>query len=454
VYKLEGNHIVNGVASYTKFQMLTQIKFKNNHRDAQNYIEFRVLKKDIPYINVATDYYKILYNKNRYGVKVKNLKTWKYDIILRHHGKDFVKEIPVFSDFGIFPDNVHFKEFKDDRYNLYSEFPHKPIQHEVTQDDFSHIHKLMVHIFGDQLELGYRYLKVLYEHPKQILPILVLTSEERQTGKTTFLNLMEMIFGNNYINIRPEDVTGPFNAIYATSNIIGIDETVIEKQTAVEKLKSIATQKVMTVNNKFVSQYTVPFYGKIIICTNRVKDFMRIDTEEIRFWVRKVGTISELITDLEDRMLNEIPYLLKYLIDLKPINFKLSRMVFTAEEIQTVALDNIKEESRSGLHKELQMLIEDYFLNSTKDEEFQATAMDIKKEFFQFDKDKSSAYIFKVLMNELKLEYSGQSIRYNYFKNGDSKTGRVFKFKRSYFVTEESDNQSDIVTNTYYDVPF
>ena len=38
-----------------------------------------------------------------------------------------------------------------------------------------------------------------------------------------------------------------------------------EKQTAVEKLKSIATQKVMTVNNKFVSQYTVPFYGKIIL---------------------------------------------------------------------------------------------------------------------------------------------------------------------------------------------
>lgn len=454
VYKLEGKNILNGVDSYTKFQMLTQIKFKNNHRDAQNFIEFRVLKKDIPYVRIGTDYYLITYDKNRYGVNVKSLTTWKYEIITRDYGKDFVKEIPIFTGFGIYPNNVEFKEFLNNRYNLYSEFPHKPIQNEVTQNDFSHIHRLMVHIFGEQLELGYRYLKVLYEHPCQILPILVLASEERQTGKTTFLNLIEMIFGNNYINIRPEDLTGHFNAIYATSNIIGIDETVIEKQTAVEKLKSIATQKVMTVNNKYVSQYTVPFYSKIIICTNRVKDFMRIDTEEIRFWVRKVGTISELITDLEDRMLTEIPYLLKYLIDLQPINFKLSRMVFTAEELQTVALDNIKEESRSGLHKELQILIEDYFLNSTNDDEFEATAIDIKREFFQFDKDKSSGYIFKVLQNELKLPYNGETKRYNHFKSGDSKTGKIFTFKRSHFVNGLSNIDDSSVTNSLDDVPF
>jgi hypothetical protein len=450
VYKLENDKILKGVASYSKFQMLTQVKFNNNHKDAQNYIEHRIMKKDVPYIRVATDYYNVDHYKNRYGVKVKTLKTWKKETIIQDHGKEFMKEIPIFYDFDIFPDNINYKEFRDNRYNLFAEFPHTPSLEDVDINDFPNIHKLMNHIFGDQVELGYKYMKVLYEYPKQILPILVLTSEERQTGKTTFLNLMDMIFSSNYVNIRPEDITGTFNAIYATANIIGIDETVIEKQTAVEKLKSIATQKTMTVNSKFVSQYTVPFYGKIIICTNRDKDFMRIDNAEIRFWIRKVGTINELITNIEELMLSEIPSFLKYLLQLPEIDFTKSRMVFTDTEIGTETLNIIKNESRSGLHKELLMLINDWFVNSTIDSEFRASAIDIKKAFFENDNQKSLNYIHKVLDQELKLELSDKIIRYTHFKSDITKTGKPFVFKRSDFVNgsvENAVNGSNSVNN-------
>ena len=36
-------------------------------------------------------------------------------------------------------------------------------------------------------------MKILYEHPTQILPILSLVSNERGTGKTTFLNWQSIL---------------------------------------------------------------------------------------------------------------------------------------------------------------------------------------------------------------------------------------------------------------------
>ena len=40
---------------------------------------------------------------------------------------------------------------------------------------------------------------------------------------------MNMIFGDNYILIHPEDLGKEFNSLYANKNIIAIDETVIER---------------------------------------------------------------------------------------------------------------------------------------------------------------------------------------------------------------------------------
>ncbi len=62
------------------------------------------------------------------------------------------------------------------------------------QGDFPNIKKLVSHIFGEQYELGMDYLQLLYLRPVQKLPILLLVSEERNTGKTTFLNFLKALF--------------------------------------------------------------------------------------------------------------------------------------------------------------------------------------------------------------------------------------------------------------------
>ncbi len=307
----------------------------------------------------------------------------------------------------------------------------------VTNEQFPYIHKLMVQIFGDQIDQGYIYMKVLYEHPTQILPVLCLVSQERQTGKTTFLNFLHILFGQNYVLISPSDLASSFNHIYALKNIIAIDETVIEKKEVVEKIKAIATQRTMVINQKFVSQYSVPFYGKIVIATNMVKDFMRIDPDEIRFWVRKIPTIDKKVTDIETKMISEIPYFLRYLIDLPAIDFSRSRMVFTADELQNEYLEDVKKESYSGLRKGLELLIAAVFENDEFLITFEASLQDIKDQFFKFDNQFSRAYIRKVLRDEMKYENQGLK-KYHPFKpngHGDQKVGRPYLFKRCDFVS-------------------
>jgi hypothetical protein len=451
------NLFVNGIEAgtiLTLFETLTLVMFEGNYKAALNYVEFRIMKKEVPFIRVGNDYFKIIYKKNRYGVSVKTLKHFKKETITDDYGKALIKEIAKFDDFTIMPDNIQYKEFTDSFYNLYAKFPHTPINETATENDFKHIKLLLTHIFSDQLHLAYRYMKVLYMHPQQILPVLVLASTERQTGKTTFLNLLEILFADNYVQIAPDELQSSFNSIFATKNIIAIDETVMEKQSSVEKIKSIATQKSISVNQKFVSQYKVPFFGKIVIGTNRERDFMRIDEEEIRFWVRRVPPITSRITDIEEKMTNEIPAFLKFLIDLPAIDFTKSRMIFTEEEIRTDTLDKVVAESRSTLYKELFGIFEDYFNNNENIKIIEMASIDIKMHWFQNNNQISASYISKVLKDEFKF-IPTKLKRYKPIVNGNEfeKVGKPFVFERNFFTEENADFVNVLFKNDM-EVPF
>jgi hypothetical protein len=370
-------------------------------------------------------------------------------------------------DFVIVPDNKNYQEFQESFYNLYNQFPHVSSHKEsASYSDFENIHEMMCHIFGEQLELGYTYFKVLYEHPRQILPILTLVSAERQTGKTTFLNFLEMLFGGNYVLISPNDLTSSFNELYSTKNIIAIDETTLEKQSSVEKLKSISTQKTTTVNKKFVSQYSIPFFGKVVISTNKEKDFMRIDEEEIRFWVRKVPVINrKKKTNIEDLMCKEIPDFLAYLENLPDVDFSKDRMVFTKDEIKTEFLTDVVKESKPGLQKDIEIFVSDYF-KSSGIESFLATPKQIKERWFDKNGSISPHYIAKILRDFMKME-AEPMMRFTPFEdNGKNPydpnnkvVGTPFMFKIEDYLTEseiiELKNVSVKTKNIHEDVdPF
>lgn len=411
----------------SKFMLLAGIKFKYDYIQTTSYIQHELMNEPIEFIRVGTDYYKVIEKKDRYGATRTQLKPWKKDEIKQDHSKSLLSKIPRFDDFIIVPDNKDYHPTIGNCYNLYSKFAHLPIEGSIETS----LH-FMGHIFGDQLELGLKYLKIMHERPTQTLPILTLASKERDTGKTTFINWMEMIFGNNSILISPEDLLKPFNSNYATKNVVLVDETFIEKGSGVEKLKSLSTAKSINVSQKFVSEYSIPLYMKIILCTNKIHDFMRIDEEEVRFWIREIPTIQGKKNVLiEQQLFNEIPAFLHYLTKLPDINYDSgSRMVFTKQEIGTTALDNVKKESKSGLYKELEILIEEYF-NEKPNESFKASPSDIKEHWYKHDQKINVPYIKKVLQDEMGLKQLDKC-RYMPFNDitFKSKVSTPFEIKR------------------------
>jgi hypothetical protein len=425
----------------SKFMLLTAVRFKGDSFAAMSYVNFELMKSEIPYIRVGTDYFKMIKKKDRYNSENNLLKPWKKDEIKQDHGKNLLGMIYKFDDFTIEPNNIEYKPVVYNCFNLYAKFAHKPIEHEVTINDIPITMGLINHIFGEQWQLGLKYIKILYQYPKQIAPVLALVSTERETGKTTFLNWIQMLFGENSTLINPSDLTSNFNDAYATKNIIMIDETTIDKVHAIEKLKSLATAKTISVSQKFVSHYSVPFFGKIILCTNKESDFMRIDEEEIRFWVRKIKPINgKKNTNIETDLFNEIPNFLKYLLQIEEIDFSKSRMVFTKDEIETESLELVKEESKSWLRKEIEYLFIDFFDNNNAIDFVEVTPKDIKERWFINNNQISISYIRKVLKEEMKM-HSLVTKRYKGFPNEAGltfdKVGLPFVFTNPYRVYNE-----------------
>lgn len=433
----------------TPFMALTIIRFKGIYETAHGFVTYEIMRKQIPYVRVGVDWFKITKKPTRYGGNVEKLTKWSERFIKLDfsHDSSILKRIPQFDGFVIVPDNINYSKSVGTMYNEYAPFQHKPHTEAVTLDDIPHTHNLIAHIFGEQTEMGFQYLKVIYEHPKRALPVLALVSTERETGKTTFINWIGMIFGDNSVLISPDDFTNDFNASYATKNVVMMDEAVMHKKEAMEKIKSVATTKRLNVNTKHVSQYEVEFFGKIILCTNNETDFGKIDEEEIRFWVRKVSPIEgKKNTAIEDHLFLEIPKLLKYLLQLPPIDFQRSRMVFTQEEIGTEALKKVKGESKSWLRKEIELEVQNYFDTHEDRKVLMASAQDIKREWFSNNNQVLKSYIIKTLKTEMKMLVS-ESLRYpTPFQENEhiSTKGRYYTFENPNYTQSGKQSTLDL----------
>jgi len=444
---------------YTPFQIAVRLRFKNDYMAALHWIvnKYFHAADEMPYIRVGTDYYKRISKIDRYGVARIELKPWKKDEIKQDHGKDIFTSIPKFDDFDIQPNNFEYTPVVRNCYNLYKEFPHTPVKGEILWSE-----RLMQHVFGDQYNLGLRYMQALYLHPKRLLPILVLVSKERQTGKTTFINWLNMIFGANMVNINPEDLISSFNSIYATSNLIAVEETLIEKAVTVEKLKALATGKFLSVNQKYVSPYKVPFFGKIILASNNEEKFARIEEEEIRFFVRKLSTPKFVNHNVEQNLLEEIPAFLHYLTTLPPIDWSNDRSGFTPTELTNDQLNKVKVESKSGLYKDLVHLFTDLFNNHpTNATEVKFTPTDVKLKWFKNNSRVDIQYIAFVLKNEFKLEPSKKTLRYLpfdllYAEGGmiaDKKSGACYTLSAEQIIPGFTPNTQEMI-ETQTDLPF
>jgi len=382
------------------------------------------------YIRVGTSLFKRVKKPMMSGKDEEMMISWNLDTIKQDYPnwRDVVKNMERYNGFCTIPEHLEYQRNYQGFYNLY-----EPISLSPLPGDCLNILSFVKHIFGDQYEIGLDYLQLLFTKPSQRLPVLCLVSSEGNTGKTTFLNLLKAIYGNNMTFNTNSDFRSNFNSDWVSKLIIAIDEVLLDRKEDSEKIKNLSTAKSYKAEAKGKDRFEVEFFGKIILCSNNEDNFMVIGVQETRYWVRKVPTLEKLDPDFLYKLEDELPHFLHFLIQRKLATSKSSRMWFTPEQIYTPALRRVKSYSINKVELELFETIKE-IMESRELTEFCLTNTHAKKLLERSGLTVSRSYVRKILEEVWKLkQYPNASnfTAYQYDSTGSiyekEEKGRYYK---------------------------
>ena len=306
------------------------------------------------FIRVGTTLYKLVDQPRLNGGYVKKRIVWNNETLRQDYGKHYLATVPKYDGFCTVPEHVNYQPVVGKFLNLY-----EPITHQPQEGDFPSIRSLVEHIFGEQYELGMDYLQLLYLQPIQKLPILLLVSEERNTGKSTFLNFLKALFQNNVTFNTNEDFRSQFNSDWAGKLLILVDEVLLNRREDSERLKNLSTTLSYKVEAKGKDRDEIAFFAKFVLCSNNEYLPVIIDVGETRYWVRKIDRLQLDDTDFLQKLKAEIPAFLYHLQHRKLSTEKKSRMWFAPSLLHTEALQRIIRCNRNRLEIEMHELILD-----------------------------------------------------------------------------------------------
>jgi len=400
-----------------------------------------------PYIRVGVVYYKIIERPQIFGDKISTLVKWSRETIIQDHGKKFIYDIPKYDGFCCIPNHLKYQKTIENFYNIYNEIPHQPSISRVSVDEIPFSISFLQHIFGNQVDLGLDYLKILLENPTQILPILCLVSKERATGKTTFLKWMKEIFGRNMTYIKGDSFNSQFNSDWASMLLIAIDEVFFDRKEITERLKYLSTTNKDKLENKGKDREEIDFFGKFILCSNNEDNFIQIDENEIRFWVLKINPIKLENTEFLQNLISEIPQFLSFLIHRKFYSQKKSRMWFSPDEIKTKALQKLVFKNGNKLEAKMVELLYEFF-ESNEVQEISVVPQDIlnilNRMFRQLNFSRND--VRTILKDKWKLEPQKNGltyIRYDIDYSGNfcenNAVGRYFKISKNFILEKYVD---------------
>ena len=306
------------------------------------------------FIRVGTTLYKLVNQPRLNGGYVKKRIVWNNETLRQDYGKDYLATVPKYDGFCTVPEHVNYQPVVGKFLNLY-----EPITHQPQEGDYPSIRSLVEHIFGEQYELGMDYLQLLYLQPIQKLPILLLVSEERNTGKSTFLNFLKALFQNNVTFNTNEDFRSQFNSDWAGKLLIVVDEVLLSRREDSERLKNLSTTLSYKVEAKGKDRDEIAFFAKFVLCSNNEYLPVIIDVGETRYWVRRIDRLQSDDTDFLQKLKTEIPAFLYHLQHRSLSTEKKSRMWFAPSLLHTEALQRIIRSNRNRLEIEMHELILD-----------------------------------------------------------------------------------------------
>lgn len=290
------------------------------------------------YLRIGTSYYKrsLLPSLSKDSIEV--LINWSPELIRQDHGKNTLSDIEKYDGFICVPEHNpnSFKKRIGDYYNTYHQISHTPAEGDITNSLY-----FVEYIFREQKELGLDYIQLLYLKPTQILPILCLVSNERNTGKSTFLKWLKNIFEYNMTFLTNSDFSSQFNSDWTDKLITAVDEILFKTDELTERIKYLSTTNTFKTESKGKDKKETNFFGKFILNSNFETSFIKIDANEIRFWVLKIEKFKSEDVNFLDKLTKEIPAFLHHLSKRKFYTENQSRMWFLPQQIRTKALERL-----------------------------------------------------------------------------------------------------------------
>lgn len=383
-------------------------------------------------IRIGDDFFKFVEIMAADGTKETQMYGIKRQTILDDFGKDYLRAVPKYEAFVNVPDNDGKINIPSYLFNMYV-----PLNHSIKRGEWKWTEILLRHIFGDQYEMGLDYIQLIYDKPLELLPVLCLVSKENQTGKTTFLNWLRFIFKENMIVIGNQELSGQFNFVYGSKLIIAVEESRIERSSAQEKIKAMATQRRVLLNEKFQRSNSVDYFGKLILVSNHEDNFISANKEDIRYWIRKIPKISNGNEnfDIEDDLKKEIPAFLYFIAGRELSTKKESRAWFNINLLGTQALENVREHSHTPLYFDLVDALRDHFSQNLVSSQLKATCKQLLEVLLPKRHEYNSKYLTKVLKDEFELTQNYGRFTESKF-NWDNRPGYYYIFNGDDFIKD------------------
>ena len=360
-------------------------------------------KTDIEIINVAGKYF--------ISDGGENLDKTTRKTIQSRWGPTIIKKNCIFCNrFTIEPDHFNYKtiigEGDKKLYNKYYKLPHDP-----KEGEWKTIEIFLKHIFqGWDYTNGIEYFYNLYVNPKQPLPFLGLVSEEKGTGKTTFLNFLKILFGGNSVMIGSHDFSKEFNSHYAAALVITSDEHTEgkERKKIAQKLKMMVTQKTARIEGKGMDPYNAKVYFKVVFCGNDEEMLTYIEKENTRYCIIRLKPFTtEPILNIEEKLKEEAAAFLYYLKKVYKAKLSRGRLYFSPDEFQTEAGKLIQENSKCEMQQNIEDLVDGIFFENEELKELYFSPKNLIDALNLKNTDKH--YLTKILKKKMKMEPSSQT---------------------------------------------
>lgn len=360
------------------------------------------------YVRVGTTYYKKSLYPTFFGDPIEVLVPWSPELIRQDHGKNILSEIETYDGFICIPENrsEYYKKRVQDYYNTYHAISKQP-----KEGNIANTLKFISHIFGEQVELGLDYIQLLYLKPTQLLPILCIVSKERATGKSTLLKWLKELFEFNMTFLTNNDFTSQFNSDWTNRLLIAIDEAFLKADELTERIKYLSTTNTHKTEAKGKDKKEAHFFGKFILASNNETSFIKIDADEIRFWVRKIEPFQNEDVDFLNKLVVEIPAFLHFLSNRELSTENKSRMWFTPQQIKTKALQNLIKHNCSKIEIEIANVLINV-MDSIDADNVQFCFSDLLNFLNKYKVKYEDSEIKKILKNNWKLEQQSNSNQY------------------------------------------